>query len=505
MCKRYINDILREANIDLIADIEHEKENNNSAFIISAPTGYGKSHYITTEFYEYCKNRGEKILFLLPRSAPTEQFIKEIKNTGKNDIITVRTYQSITAAEQLDYDYIICDECHYFVTDSIINKGTDICFDLIYNSRAFKIYISATIKPFLKVVFLHYASTFEIPIPAENTVISDINFFSAYRKKVKKEIIIDIMHHVQDKAIIFCDSAAMAKKIYKMKEFKDNSLFICSEYNDDCKDLMDKEKRQQLIETHRFDCKYLICTSALDVGFSIEDAAVKDIVCTYSPENWTTIMQSIGRKRQIDKNDKATLHIRDFSQKQIEDMLTKNEGRFEHFKFYQQRGELAYLKEYRKKPDKNQIMYFDYQDEGGTMQLRLKIDRFVCGFYEYQKEVLQNIQKCGSYSKYLKEQLRLSDSVVIRHKKKDEYKSSELMAIVEEGKIYTWDNLEELTKKMNVRNSKRELLKRVSSINKRLQELGHPYEIRTTKDKDEHKLYQLVIKKSLPFTGQAQP
>ena len=353
--------------------------------------------------------------------------------------------------------------------------------------------MSATIEPFIKVVFLRYSSTFEIPIQAENTVISDINFFSAYQKTSRKNIVIDIMYNVKGKAIIFCDSSTMAKEI--MEEFKDNYLFICSEQNENA-EYMDKDKRQQLIETHKFDCKYLICTSALDVGFSIEDEEVKDIVCTYSPDNWTTIMQSIGRKRQVNENDKATLHIRNYSQKQIETMLETNEKRFEHYNFYQKKGELEYIKAYRKNPDKNQIMYLDYQTEDGTIKPCLRVDRFVSGFYEYQRDILQDIQKCGSYGKYLKEQLRIADSVPIRYKKKEAYKSSKLQEIVAEGKIYTRDNLEELTKKMNVRNDKREPLKRPSAINARLKELELPFEIKITEDEQGHKQYQLV------YTGQ---
>ena len=504
MSKRYIADILREHKIDLTKDIEYEteckKHGANSAFIIQAPTGYGKSHYITGEFYEYCKSRGYKILFLLPRSAPTEQFIEETK--GKADLITIKTYQAITydyitkgVNDLNNYDYIICDECHFFVTDSIVNKETDICFDLLYRSRAFKIYMSATIEPFIKVVFLRYSTTFEIPIQAENTVISDINFFFAHQKKVKKEVIIDIMHYVKDKAIIFCDNATMAVEIYQMEEFIDNSLFICSEQNKNA-EYMDKDKRKELIRTHKFDCKYLICTSALDVGFSIEDEAVKDIICTYSPDNWTIIMQSIGRKRQVKEKDKVTLHIRDFSQKQIDELIKTNEGRFEHYNFYQQRGEIEYLKAYRKKHDENNIMYFDYQTVDGNIQPCLRADRYLCGFYEYQRDVLQDIQKCGSYEKYLKEQLRISDSVVIRHKNKGDYRRTKLHEIAAEGKIYTWDNLEELTKKMNIQNKKRERFKRPREINMRLKELEYPFEIKTTEDEKDHKQYQLV------YTGQ---
>ena len=507
MTKKYIADY--DAEFDLIGEIDYlmecQKNGGTDIYIMQAPTGHGKTSFFINQFYNSCKAKGYKILFLLPRSAPTAQIIKDTKN--KTDVITVKTYQSITFEHittgkcDLDYDYIICDECHFFVTDSLINTGTDICFDLIHQSRAFKIYMSATPEPFVELIFnyLPCPSTHEIKIPSENTVIRDINFFSSYQTKTTQEILIDIMQNVKDKAIIFCNSAAMAKEIYVMEQFRDNSLFICSEHNKDYSQYIDTKLRDKMIETGRFDRKYLICTSALDVGFSIEDEQVKDIVCTFSPENWTNLVQSIGRKRQVNPQDKATLHIRDYSQDQINKAIDRNADRFEYYNFYQQRGELEYLKAYRKRyHDKNDIMVFDYRlDNNGIPQPYLKIDKFVLAYYKYQEKVLREIEKARSYAEYLKEKLQIANDVVIRHKTKAEYQSSKLQEIAAEGIIYTSDNLAELTKKMNVQNKKRERLKQPSAINKRLEELGLPFEIKITKDKQRHKQYQLV------YTGQA--
>lgn len=503
----YIADYDEE--FDLIGEIDYlmecKKNGGTDIYIMQAPTGHGKTSFFINQFYNSCKAKGYKILFLLPRSAPTEQIIKNTKN--KTDVITVKTYQSITHQYitdgkcDLDYDYIICDECHFFVTDSLINTCTDICFDLIQQSRAFKIYMSATPEPFTELIFnyLPNPNTYEIQIPPENTVIRDINFFSSYQTKTTQEILIDIMQNVKDKAIIFCNSAAMAKEIYVMEQFRDNSLFICSEHNKDYSQYIDTQHRDKMIATHKFDCKYLICTSALDVGFSIEDIEVKDIVCTFTPENWTNIMQSIGRKRQVNPQDKATLHMRNYSQDQIDKAIDRNAERFEYYNFYQQRGEREYLKAYRKRyHDKNNIMVFDYRlDDNGIPQPYLKIDKFVLAYYEYQKKILREIKKARSYAEYLKDKLQIANDVVIRRKTKDDYIDSRLKAIAAEGKIYDSVTLDELTAKLNIRNSKREVLKRPSAINKRLQEMEKPYMIKTTEDKQRHKQYQLV------YTGQA--
>lgn len=498
----YIADYDEE--FDLIGEIDYlmecKKNGGTDIYIMQAPTGHGKTSFFINQFYSACKAKGYKILFLLPRSAPTAQTIKNTKN--KTDVITVKTYQSITHQYitegkcDLDYDYIICDECHFFVTDSLINTGIDICFDLIQQSRAFKIYMSATPEPFTELIFnyLPNPNTYEIQIPPENTVISDINFFSTYQTKTTKEILIDIMHNAKHKAIIFCNSAAMAKEIYVMEQFRDNSLFICSEHNETYSQYIDTELRDKMIATHKFDCKYLICTSALDVGFSIEDEEVKDIICTFPPENWTNIMQSIGRKRQVNPQDKATLHIRNYSQNQIDDAIDRNTKKFECYNFYQQMGELEYLKAYRKRYyDKNNIMVFDYRlDDNGIPQPYLKIDRFVLAYYRYQGKILQEIKKAHSYSAYLKDKLQIADDVAIRHKKKDDYIDSRLKAIAAEGKIYDSVTLDELTAKLIIRNSKREVLKRPSAINKRLQEMEKPYMIKTTEDEQRHKQYQLI-------------
>lgn len=507
MTKKYIADYAKD--IDLIGEIDYlmecKKNGGTETFIMQAPTGHGKTSYIINEFYNYCKGKGYKILFLLPRSAPTEQITKDTKN--KTDVITVKTYQSIThdyiteGKCNLDYDYIICDECHFFVTDCLINTGTDICFDLIHQSRAFKIFMSATPEPFIELIFnyLPHPNTHEILITADNTVISDINFFDTYKSKTTKETIIDIMENVKGKAIIFCNSAAMAKELYLMDEFKSNSLFICSEHNEKYSQYIDKELRDKMIETHRFDCKYLICTSALDVGFSIEDETVKDIVCTFTPENWTNIIQSIGRKRQVNENDKATLHIRNFSQDQIDKAIERNTERYECINYYRKNGELAYMKEYRKKYDKNRLIVTDYRlSDDGTPQEYIKEDKFVLAYYEYQKKILQEIKKHGSYAEFLKSKLHITDDTTIRHKRKDDYIDSRLREIAAEGIIYTWDNLEELTKRMNVKSSgkKRKVLKRPTDINKRLQEMEKPFEIKITDDEQRRKQYQLV------YTGQ---
>ena len=86
----YIADYDEE--FDLIGEIDYlmecKKNGGTDIYIMQAPTGHGKTSFFINQFYNSCKAKGYKILFLLPRSAPTEQIIKNTKN--KTDVITVR-------------------------------------------------------------------------------------------------------------------------------------------------------------------------------------------------------------------------------------------------------------------------------------------------------------------------------------------------------------------------------------------------------------------------------
>lgn len=494
MEKKYITDIAGNELIEDFTRLKHEKDTNNydMPFVLQAPTGFGKSSFIKGRFYNFCKDNGYKVLMLLPRSMPTEQFINEIDNSNKADVITVSTYQAITYQYinagkcNLDYDFIVCDECHFFVTDSLINSDVDICFDLIRKSRAYKIFISATPEP-MRIIIEHFYNFFKTSaIIAENTVIKKINTFSAYKAKDTKQTVIDIMASVPNKAVVFSESAQMANDIYCDEAFKQDSLFICSKYNNNYAHNMDIAKRDKMISRNKFECKYLICTKALDVGFNLEDANIKDIICTFTPENWTAIIQALGRKRQIDEDtDKVILHIKDFTKSQIEKMLQKNEEQFEHYNYYKRYGKSAYMKIYRKEHDPSKIMYFE--DDGE--QIQLKVDVFIFAYYKYQQQILEEILQRESYAEYLKEKLNCKNVPIYRKKKEDYGIYSRLEKL--EGQTFNAANKSELIQALNIRNGKK-IMKDMHMIDKYLRKLETPYCIDFGKDANRHITYTVM-------------
>ncbi len=113
-----------------IADIESW---NNDIITIKAPTGAGKSYFVKYTLYNFAKSNNKKILFLIHRTNCVNQFQMEIEQAKKTDVIDIKTYQKLEILNQTyktyfdfsEYQYIVCDEFHYFMGDAAFSKTTD--------------------------------------------------------------------------------------------------------------------------------------------------------------------------------------------------------------------------------------------------------------------------------------------------------------------------------------------------------------------------------------------
>lgn len=140
---KYISEIISEKEIETW-------ENQN--ILITAPTGAGKSYFIKNKLYDYALANDKKILYLLPRLDTVLQFRDEIQKDRKTDVITIKSYQEIEKRELKkvetdlsNYDYIVVDECHYFLSDSKFNFCTDISFNAILQIQNItRVFITAT-------------------------------------------------------------------------------------------------------------------------------------------------------------------------------------------------------------------------------------------------------------------------------------------------------------------------------------------------------------------------
>lgn len=121
--------------------------------LLAAPMGAGKSYFCKNVLYDIAKEVNGKILMLIHRSNCVEQFKYEIETDGKADVINVITYQSLEYSklhnsnryDLSEYQFIVCDEFHYFFNDSSFNNKTAISFNMIMsNTESVHVFMSAT-------------------------------------------------------------------------------------------------------------------------------------------------------------------------------------------------------------------------------------------------------------------------------------------------------------------------------------------------------------------------
>lgn len=377
---------------------------------INAPCACGKSYFVQHDLVRYAATHGHRILHLVSRTPLKDQLVY---NVGfKNLTITVTTYQHFEQAELdetiSDFDIIVCDEAHYFVSDSAFNGRTVRSLERIFAQPAVKIFMTAT------------------PIPSHNTfkkifpqfkfvkfkgstapVISDVKFFEDNfdgDTEADIELLLAELDKTEDKAIIFCRSVHMARELYQQRE--DESMFLCSKSTNNKKNLnyMDDDAVKALLENEKFDCKYLFTTSVAEVGITIHDKQVKHIVCSLT--DWNSIVQAIGRKRMIDDTDKVTVYLADRTPKSLTASETNIKMALRHYNYYKKHGAEKYAEEF----------WHEYDTKGHIVWKEplqpVEINPLALAKWEREKEIIKEIHKTKkgkeSYQAWVYKQLGLA-------------------------------------------------------------------------------------------------
>lgn len=427
-----------EAGEETIKIAQYIIDNNiqeTNTVLITAPTGKGKSWFIKNQLYNYCKKHKSKlkILYLLPRAVVRDEFKAELTAEHKDDIITVMLYQDFEKRDVFPsfdvYDIIICDECHYFVSDAMYNSFTYRSYERIFQfaNNKLRFFITATPLP-IKTILTKTVEQSDAPNTPKHlqhklwhcnltglSVVKDVHFFKIgwdTEKKKNVQYILDEIDNTEptdesglfnntvrgDKAIVFCDSVKYAHDLYKQYEGK--SLFICSRHNEKYKNYVndiDKEAYNKMLTEHKFDCKYIFCTSALDVGFSIKDTQVKHIICML--QDWNSVVQAVGRKRILggDLNDRITLYLPDYSNQTIGKKIKETLKLFEHCVTLENKGAEVYMEKFEKIPDPSKIVYYKHNGDGTC---KLCIDEFVRWYWTHRLALFYNISTIDSPNKY---------------------------------------------------------------------------------------------------------
>ena len=324
---------------------DYTKWKERDKIFISAPTGSGKTYFILHSLLPYAQKQNKKILFLVNRRILKEQMENEIFRL-KYDLrsnIQVELYQTLENAmgviqrnsetrefhaagykeidEYEEYEYVVCDECHYFLTDANYNTNTALSFRWIQDTFECKIriFMSATMNEFKEVVekdeearirlgTKHYGFLSNKLCKCNYFVRGKIYSYSMGKNYDYMNIhviegygdVVDLIIGDDNKWLIFVDSISRGRKLeseLKAKlggQNKTNSVvMISSDYGEQEESAEEVDK---ITKENKFSAKILISTSVMDNGINLKDLELRNVIVFADTED--EFIQMLGRKRE---------------------------------------------------------------------------------------------------------------------------------------------------------------------------------------------------------------
>lgn len=299
--------------------------------VLCADTGAGKSSAVFSSAYEalqiYNAEFGTdfKILMLSPRSVVREEQAHRAWR-GRHEDIEISTYQTFIENEWKSnqdaiirklksYWLIFCDESHYFLNDCDFNFDVRHSYEALVKTDGLptRIFASATNQDLISFFNQTRKNYILYESQIKKTVVKDITF---YEDNGRIDDLIAKTLSENAKIVVCFKKLDDAARCYF--KYQNQSTFICSAYQagyfvqpdgrrKKYTSLIDTEKRNRLIRTHKLQKPILIVTTAVDVGFSIIDEDVRYMVTDLF--DLPTIKQFVGRKRSTNGDDKVHLYI----------------------------------------------------------------------------------------------------------------------------------------------------------------------------------------------------
>lgn len=308
-------------NINYISDYfiyEFQTWERDTYNFINCGTGTGK----TTFLEKMVALKRFNILILTNRTANRKQIQNHLKSKNLSIHATLMSYQALEKEERLTsdeldfYDFIFCDESHYFLADSDFNSRTNLSLRKIMNTKhAIKVLMSATNQEIQRVIINKLAKKYRndamvlrkvniYEMRRNATLVRNIISFESFENELKEMIV-----NSKDQWLIFVKSKDQGKKIFLdlYLNLKKEVIFLDRE-SADGGTKEQKETFNNLGQNEKFDQKVLIVTKLLDNGVNIKSESLKNIVCFETDP--IEIVQMIGRKRsKIDSMDYFDLYL----------------------------------------------------------------------------------------------------------------------------------------------------------------------------------------------------
>lgn len=351
-----------------------------NVYLLKAPTGSGKTTFFIKDLVPEARRRRQQVLLIVNRSVLTEQLINiylkelgippgaiEFPQEGIYPLgdLVVCSYQymarrlqdkdtpniKIGPFEAKEYAFVVCDECHYFIADSVFTTDSAPLVNLpkVF-AQSVRIYASATINPVRNVIlkmeqvvdlaenFPHweiwpgfryarnnmisqmYSNNIGLPKYAAFFEVTgaepDYSYLHprilADGQSLWDDVIEQYEAHSLRKAVVFVDSKKQGKDCKeKLNSHGISAAFIVSESTSSrsySMDELDKKVLEEIKTKNRFESvSVLIATSVLDNGTNLID---KDITHLYiSGTEYMAAVQQAGRVRMYEEGQTLELVI----------------------------------------------------------------------------------------------------------------------------------------------------------------------------------------------------
>lgn len=350
-----------------------------NVYLLKAPTGSGKTTFFIKDLVPEARRRRQQVLLIVNRSVLTEQLINiylkelgippgaiEFPQEGIYPLgdLVVCSYQymarrlqdkdtpniKIGPFEAKEYAFVVCDECHYFIADSVFTTDSAPLVNLpkVF-AQSVRIYASATMSPVRNVIlkmeqvvdlaenFPHWEIWPRFRY-AKNDMISQMYSnstglpkYAAFFEVTGAEPDYSYLHpriladgqalwddvieqhgaHRLHKAVVFVDSKKQGTDCKnKLNQHGISAAFIFSEASSGAysMDELDKKVLEEIKAKSRFESvSVLIATSILDNGTNLID---KEITHLYiSGTEYMAAVQQAGRVRMYDEGQTLELVI----------------------------------------------------------------------------------------------------------------------------------------------------------------------------------------------------
>lgn len=437
---------MKKLNLKWVTEIigeDYKKWKEGDVVVLQAQTGTGKTYMVKTKLVPRLDD-WENMLIVANRinlkrqlkrdlfdyyEIPIPKTDLELDKVTKIGNVTILSYQQIAEMQNSsnyneskidfnNYKYIICDECHFFLTDAGFNNKTDLSFEQLVTTRhikSIKIFITATMEEIEDNVVKGFEDGNQLDfgyIIGENKIhrystgidysYLDIKYFD----KIKNIIQLIRNDKTEDKWLIFVSNKEDGKVISnELEGFCSNSFITKDTKMGDSADL------KSIINESKFNSKVLICTKAMDNGINIENNSVKNmVVISYDK---TTFIQELGRVRvNIDNANNINLYIPCKSWNSFNSLLTfQYQSKLDLIELYKtdlNKFNMKYSRSYNKLP--SDIFIINTKDNKSAFNLNIlgckRLDKDV----KFCEMIMKYFEKNKKFA-YILEQLKWIEMV----------------------------------------------------------------------------------------------